>query len=77
MKKKKLKTGKRAPELKRGKLVRAQRVVRHDGDCSIHAYGKRVCDCGALRKAIRAGRITGDEAIWSDWVRHVDAIPRV
>jgi hypothetical protein len=44
--------------------VRDQRVVRHDGDCSIYGFGMRVCDCGSLRKAIRTVRINGDEDNW-------------
>ena len=57
--------------------VRDQRVVRHDGDCSIYGFGMRVCDCGSLRKAIRTVRINGDEAIWKAWLLHLDALSRV
>lgn len=51
------------------------RSIRHDGDCSIWALGSHICDCGALREAVR-----GDQAdkhdLWSDWGLHQIAIAR-
>ena len=50
--------------------------VRHDGDCSIYSYGLDICDCGALRKAIRAGRRNGDETMLIAWITHIAALEK-
>jgi len=67
MKKKNLKTGKRAPELKRGKPVLVQRVVRVRQRTMLIAYSKVVNSIAHLndeerRRVIKAANITCGEA---------------
>ena len=69
MKKKNLKTGKRAPKLKRGKPVRVQRLVRLAmGDCDITALVNCVnaLDASSSMKMVRANL----EFLWDRYITH-------
>lgn len=51
-----------------------QSVVRHDGDCSCWKPDCMICDCGALRTAIRNSGTCGNDLIWTAFANHKLAI---
>lgn len=51
-----------------------QESVRHDGDCSCWKPQCLICDCGALREAVRDNEHTGSSPIWDVWSNHLASI---
>jgi len=52
-----------------------QKVVQHAGDCSVYGIDCPICDCGALRSAVRkATDADKPEELWETWWAHLDAI---
>jgi hypothetical protein len=71
------------------KLTDLQAHICHDGSCSCYqvlinkdgnSYDCDICDCGALRKAMREMRcedLPQQSDIFECWMRHLTAISRI
>jgi hypothetical protein len=62
--------------------VDAREVCKHSGDCSVWSVPPagepcKICDCGALRKAIlNADKSPDNDDLWEAWAQHLRAIDR-